>query len=79
MKDNAKFPFKKMNIKVECYSGFKADERPLNFIIDDKRLKVKKIIKQWRTPENDCFKVLADDGQIFLLKHDIRKDIWTTE
>jgi hypothetical protein len=68
-----------MNIKVECYSGFKADERPLSFIIDDKRLKVEKIIDQWRTPECDCFKVLADDGQAYLLKHDLRNDIWATE
>lgn len=68
-----------MKIKVECYSGFKADEKPLSFIIDDKRLKVEKIIDQWRTPESDCFKVLADDGQIYLLKHDIRNDGWAIE
>ena len=68
-----------MNIKVECYSGFKADERPLSFIIDDKRLKVEKIICQWRTPESDCFKILADDGQIYLLKHNFTNDEWAIE
>lgn len=68
-----------MKIKVECYSGFKADERPLSFMIDDRRLNIEKIINMWHTPEYDCFKVLADDGQTYLLKHDPISDGWTME
>jgi len=65
------------NLKVQCYSGYKSDERPISFIIDDKRLKVEKIIDQWRTPEYECFKVLADDGRKYILKHDLRNDEWS--
>ncbi|MGA1842534.1 MAG: hypothetical protein ACMUIU_18120 [bacterium] len=68
-----------MKIKVECYSGFKADERPLSFMIDDRRLYVEKIIDKWRTPEFDCFKLLADDGETYLLKHDPINDEWAIE
>jgi hypothetical protein len=65
------------NLKVKCYSGFKADERPINFIIDDKEFMVEKIIDQWHTPEYDCFKVFADDGREYILKHDLKRDEWS--
>ena len=68
-----------MKIKVECYSGFKADERPLHFIIGDKMLEVEKIIEQWRTPAFEYFKVLADDRKTYLLKRDLVNDGWAIE
>ena len=51
------------NIKVECYSGYKADEKPVSFSLYSKKLMVEKIIDQWRTPEFEYFKVMADDGK----------------
>jgi hypothetical protein len=67
------------DIKVECYSGYKADERPVSFIFDDSKLMVEKIIDQWRTPDADYFKVLAHDGKRYLLVHDNVKDAWVLE
>lgn len=66
-------------IKVDCYSGYRADERPVSFIFDDRKLMVDRIAEQWRSPDAEYFKVLADDGKIYLLKHDIEKDDWTLE
>lgn len=66
------------NLKVKCYSGYKADESPKSFIIDGKEFKVEKIIDQWRTPEYDFFKVLADETE-YILKHDMRNDEWGLE
>lgn len=67
------------NLKVKCYSGFKADERPISFAIDGKEFQVKKIIDQWRIPEYECFKVLADDKREYILKHVMRNDEWDLE
>ena len=64
------------NLKVKCYSGFKADESPKSFIIDSKEFMVEKIIDQWRTPEYDFFRVLADDKRQYILKHEVRNDEW---
>ena len=62
---------KKMStLEVECYSGYKADEKPISFILDGKKLMVEKVIDQWRNPEFDYFKVLADDGKAYLLRND---------
>ena len=63
-------------IKVECYSGYKVDERPVSFISEGKKLKVYKIIEQWRTPDADHFKVMADDGKGYLLLHNNVNDNW---
>lgn len=63
-------------IKVECYSGYKADERPVSFIFGVKKLVVEKIIDQWRNPDADYFKVLAHDGKGYLLMHNNIKDTW---
>ena len=72
-----------MNIRtdiiVECYSGYKADERPVNFITGGKKFVVNRIIQQWRSPDAEYFKVLADDGQGYLLVHDNIKDGWVLE
>ena len=70
---------KSHNIKVECYSGYKADERPVSFISGDRKFMVDKIIEQWRSPDADYFKVQADDGKGYLLKHDTVKDDWILE
>ena len=73
------YPRNMIIIKVKCYSGFKADERPISFAIDGKEFMVKKIIDQWRTQEYECFKVLADDGREYILKHDVSNDEWDFE
>ncbi len=71
---------KKMpTIEVECYSGYKADEKPISFILDGKKLMVEKVIDQWRSPEFDYFEVLADDGKGYLLRNDERNEEWTLE
>jgi hypothetical protein len=66
-------------IKVECYSGYRADERPVSFILDDRKIIVDRIIEQWRSPDSESFKVQADDGKRYLLVHESVKDNWILE
>ena len=66
-------------IKVECYSGYKADEKPISFILNGKKYMVEKIIDQWRSPEFEYFKVQADDDVAYLLRNDERNGEWTLE
>ena len=65
-------------IKVECYSGHKADERPVSFLLDGNKIMVEEIIDRWRGPEFEFFKVLADDGKAYLLKYNFRGE-WMLE
>lgn len=66
-------------IDVQCYSGYKADEKPISFTLDARELMVEDVIEQWRTPGSEYFKVLADDGRGYLLRHDEDRDVWTLE
>jgi hypothetical protein len=75
MRSDTKIP----NLKVQCYSGYKADEKPVSFSLDSKKLMVEKIIDQWRTPEFEYFKVMADDGKGYLLRQDNRNGEWALE
>jgi len=69
----------RMKIEVECYSGYKANERPISFTLDDRKLIVEKIIDHWKGPDFEYFKLLADDGKVYLLKHDEMGDKWEVE
>ncbi|MFC1494077.1 hypothetical protein ACFL6W_02250 [Thermodesulfobacteriota bacterium] len=66
-------------IKVDCYSGYRADERPASFVSGEKKLRIDRIIKQWRSPDFNYFKVQADDGKGYILKNDIVRGGWVLE
>jgi hypothetical protein len=53
--------------EVSAYAGYKANERPLYFTIDDQRLEFRDIISKWAEPEKDFFKVVEDDGRVYTL------------
>ncbi len=70
-------------LKVECYSGYKADERPVRFSFplqgQKRTYEVKEVLDQWYGPDYQCFKVLADDGNIYILRHQEAADLWTLD
>lgn len=66
-------------IRVECYAGHKADERPLRFFAGGKTYAVASLSDKWYSPEATYFRVTADDGNIYVLRHDQRNDQWTLE
>jgi len=66
-------------IHVSSYSGYKADERPISFTLLGRELMVEEIIDRWYGPNNSFFKVLANDGKVYLIKYDQDKDQWTLE
>lgn len=65
-----------MRITVQTYAGYKGDERPVSFSREGRSFRVVKIVERWYDPDHDCFKVLADDGKTYLLRHDMHADDW---
>ena len=63
-------------VEVTCYSGYKANERPLYFVVDGEKKRVNNIVDRWYGLEHDYFKVAADDGKVYLLKWHRTLDIW---
>lgn len=62
---------------VECYSGYKANERPLSFSLDRRKYIVEELIDQWYGEDYTYFKVRADDKNIYILKYDELNDVWS--
>jgi len=57
-----------MMIDVLCYSGYKIDERPIRFRLGAREYEVKGLLDQWYGPNEIFFKILADDGNIYILR-----------
>jgi hypothetical protein len=58
-----------MKLQVESYSGYKGEQRPLLFRIDDHEYRVEEVLDQWYSPEDTWFKVRANDGNVYILRH----------
>lgn len=57
-----------MKLRVECHSGTKADERPVRFYLGERRLEVQEVLDQWYGPDDVYFKLLAEDGNLYILR-----------
>ena len=67
---------KDVEIEVTSYSGYKANERPLYFVLEQQQLEVKQVKDRWYGQDHDYYRVLADDGRVYLLKWHRPLDIW---
>ena len=70
-------------IRVECWSGYKADEYPKCFYLENARIEIAEIADRWyqgdfspEWPVSDYFKVVTSDGEQFILKHELHTDKW---
>jgi hypothetical protein len=57
-----------MKLNVECYSGRKANERPVRFRLKARQYAVEAVLDQWYEPESIFYKVRADDGNLYILR-----------
>jgi len=82
-------------LKVECYSGYKADQRPKRFSFPSARTEagnpestqaprartheVREVLDQWYGAGYQCFKVRAEDDNLYILRHNTEEDSWTLD
>ncbi len=70
-------------VKVDCHAGYKADEYPVCFYLDEFRFGITGIVDRWyqanrdpEFPEANYFKVTTSDEKQFILKHEQQNDSW---
>jgi hypothetical protein len=68
-----------MKIVVACHSGYKANDRPIKFWVDERVLFVESIEDHWYGPNALYFRVRADDGNTYVIAHNEATDDWTIE
>jgi hypothetical protein len=61
---------KTMEIRVDCYSGYRGEETPRRFWLEETLIEVKEVIDRWLDPEHRYFKVLGHDNSTYILRHD---------
>lgn len=68
-----------LTVQVECYAGYRANQRPNQFTIRDKTFKVIAVEDQWYEPNAIYFRVRASGGDHYVLRHDEIQDVWTLD
>jgi hypothetical protein len=66
-------------IRVDAYSGYKANERPRYFTVDEDVYEIATVLDQWYEPSAMYFKVQSSEGKTYLLRYDEQEDEWTLQ
>jgi len=66
-------------IHVDAYSGYKASERPRQFVLDEQIYQIGAVLDQWCEPTATYFKVQTVEGKTYLLRYDEETDEWTLQ
>ncbi len=66
---------------VQCYAGYKGEQRPQRFLLGERWLEVEEILKEWREPTAVFFRVRVSDGRIYVLRRgvDATPNTWSIE
>jgi hypothetical protein len=57
-------------------AGFRADERPISFLLGESEIRVRSILENWREPDYLCFRIKAEDGALYELRNHQYEDYW---
>ena len=64
-------------VHVDCYSGYKADERPMSVRLNDGAGEIVEIEDRWYSPGATYFRVLTESGDRYVLRRDDAQDAWS--
>ena len=63
-------------IYVDAYSGYRVNERPSQFVLDDEIYEIGSVEDQWYSPDALFFKVTTKEGKRYVLRYDECEDEW---
>ena len=66
-------------VHVDAHAGYKANERPRQFHLDEVLYEIEAVEDRWQDPNAEYFKVRTTDGKRYLLRYDERADEWTLQ
>ena len=64
-------------VRVECYSGYKGDERPVRVHLGDRSLQIVAIEDRWYSPGATFFRVVVEGGDRYVLHREDGQDSWS--
>jgi hypothetical protein len=66
-------------IHGDAYYGYKANERPRQFVLDEQIYEISAVLDQWYEPTATHFKLQSVEGKTYLLRYDEETDGWTLQ
>ena len=66
-------------LRVECYAGYKGDERPVRLQLGGEMVEVADVEDRWYSPGATYFRVLLGNGERYVLRRENAQDVWTLE
>lgn len=63
-------------IQVECYAGHRGEQTPRSLLLGDRRVEVAAVLDQWLAPDHRYFKLRGDDGDTYIVRHDVTSESW---
>ncbi len=66
-------------VQVQCYSGYRGDERPMRLKIGEQSLEVIEVEDRWYSPGETFFRVRVEGGDHYVLRHIEAQDLWVLE
>jgi hypothetical protein len=64
-------------VRVECYSGFKAEERPVRIVFEAQTLEIIEVEDRWYSPGARYFRVLTKSGDRYVLRQEEAQGVWS--
>ena len=65
-----------MEVRVECYAGYRGDETPRRILFDGRAVTVVEVIDRWLGSDHRYFKVHGSDNATYILRQDIPTHRW---
>ena len=63
-------------VQVECYAGYKGDERPQRVRLGDRVEEVARVEDRWYSPGETFFRVVMQSGDRYILQRRDAQDVW---
>jgi hypothetical protein len=65
-----------LSLRVECYAGYRGEETPVRFHLGERSVEVAEVIDRWLAPDHRYFKLRGDEGDVWILRHEVTDDRW---
>jgi hypothetical protein len=65
-----------MIVKVACEPGHRGEATPRRISFDRRTVELTLALDCWLGADHRYFKMRGDDGAIYILRHDIARDLW---
>lgn len=66
----------RITVDIETVAGSPADKRPLSFTLAGRTFQVRELLDRWYGANRSYFKLVASDGNLYIIRHDTEEDAW---